>query len=148
MSASNIIILILIIVVLFLALWVRSLEKTLELIESTVLTLMSWHEKQVKFNDRTTNRLQSILDWREEQGKINDRLLQWCKNTDKSLDDMLETQAKLVEMGNETYTKYLEHEVRINGIKFEMEQKDLVTAYCANDALATAAVVIDEEEEE
>lgn len=147
MSASNIIIIILIIVVLFLALWVRSLEKTLEIIESTVLTLMSWHEKQVKFNERTTNRLQSRLDWCEEQGKINDRLLQWCKNTDKTLDNMLETQKKLTELGNETYTKYLEVQVQINGIKFEMDQKELVAEYCANDALATEAVVIDEEEE-
>lgn len=121
MSASNIIILILIIVVLFLGLWVLSLEKTFELIESTVLTLMSWREKQVKFNDRTTNRLQNSLDWREEQGKINDRLLQWCKNTDKTLDSMLETQAKLTELGNETYTKYLEVQAQINGIKFELD---------------------------
>lgn len=121
MSASNIIIIILIIVVLFLDLWVFSLEKTLELIKSTVLTLMSWHEKQVKFNDRTTNRLQNSLDWREEQGKINDRLLQWCKNTDKTLDNMLETQAKLTELGNETYTKYLEVQAQINGIKFELD---------------------------
>lgn len=141
MSASNIIIIILIIVVLFLALWVRSLEKTLDIIESTVLTLMTWHEKQVKINERT-------MKWFEKQGKINDRLLQWCKNTDKTLDNMLETQAKLTELGNETYTKYLEVQAQIYGIKFELDQKDLVAEYCANDALATEAVLIDGEEEE
>jgi len=147
MSASNIIIIILIIVVLFLALWAYCLEKTLENIESTVLTLMSWHEKQVKFNERTMNRIQSNLDWHEKQGKINDRLLQWCKNTDKTLDDMLETQEKLVELGNETYTKYLEVQAQVWDIKVEFIQKELVAEYCANDALATEAVVIDEEAE-
>ena len=120
MGASNIIIIILIIVVLFLALWVRSLEKTLESIESTVLTLMSWHEKQVKFNERTMNRIQSNLDWHEKQGKINDRMLKWCKNTDKTLDNMLKTQEELVATGNETYTRYLEVQAQSNGRKFEM----------------------------
>lgn len=55
------------------------------------------------------------------QGEINDRTLKWCKNTDKTLEDMLETQEKLVEMGNETYTKYLEVQAQINGIKFKID---------------------------
>jgi len=80
------------------------------------------------------------------QGEFNKRVLKWYKNTDKSLDDMLETQKKLTELANETYTKYLEVQAQINGMKFEMDQKELVAEYCANDALATAAVVIDGEE--
>jgi len=55
------------------------------------------------------------------QGEFNERVLKWYKNTDKSLDDMLETQKKLTELGNETYTKYLEVQAQINGIKFEMD---------------------------
>lgn len=55
------------------------------------------------------------------QGEFNDRTLKWCKNTDKTLDDMLETQAKLVELGNETYTKYLEVQAQINGMKFKID---------------------------
>lgn len=121
MSASNIIILILIIVVLFLALWVRSLEKTLDDLETTILTLMAWKEKQVTFNERMFNRHQNNMTWHELQEKINDRTLKWCKNTDKTLDNMLETQAKLTELGNETYTKYLEVQAQINGIKFELD---------------------------
>lgn len=127
MSASNIIIIILIIVVLFLALWAHCLEKTLEDIESTVLTLMSWHEKQVKINERTTALCQSSQNWREEQGEINVRTLEWCKNIDKTIDNMLETQKKLTELGNETYTKYLEVQAQINGIKF------MTDTYCVAD---------------
>lgn len=134
MSASNIIIIILIVVVLFLTLWVRSLEKTYEIIESTVLTLMSWHEKQVKINERTTA-------LREEQGEINVRTLEWCKNLDKTIDNMLETQEKLVEMGNETYTKYLEVQAQINGIKFMMD------TYCVADDEAHPEDYNKEEEE-
>lgn len=141
MSASNIIIIILIIVVLFLALWVRSLEKTYEIIESTVLTLMSWHEKQVKINERTTALHQSSLDWHEEQGEINVRTLEWCKNLDKTINNMLETQEKLVEMGNETYTKYLEVQAQINGIKFMMD------TYCVADEEAHPEDCNKEEEE-
>lgn len=111
---------------LAMALYLREIEKEIESI-----------------NDKLTQNLR----WHNLQGEINDRTLKWCKNTDKTLDNMLETQAKLVEMGNETYTKYLEVQAQINGIKFEMDQKELVAEYCANDALATEAVVIDEETE-
>lgn len=111
---------------LAMALYLREIEKEIESI-----------------NDKLTQNLR----WHNLQGEINDRTLKWCKNTDKTLDNMLETQAKLVEMGNETYTKYLEVQAQINGIKFEMDQKELVAEYCANDALATEAVVIDEEAE-
>lgn len=58
------------------------------------------------------------------QGEINDRTLKWCKNTDKTIDDMLDNQAKLVELGNETHTKYLEVQAQINGIKFMMRNMD------------------------
>lgn len=147
MSVSDFIIFILIVVVLALALWVRSLEKALDNIENAVLSHMTWLEKQKALNSRMLNRYQNCQTWREEQGEINDRMLKWCKNTDKTLDNMLETQAKLVEMGNETYTKYMEVQAQINGIKFKLDQKDLVAEYCANDALATEAVLIDEVEE-
>ena len=119
-SAHNVIIFILIVVVLALALWVRSLEKALDDLETTMLTLMAWKEKQVTFNERMFNRHQNNMTWHELQEQINDRTLKWCKNTDKTLDNMLETQEKLVEMGNETYTKYMEVQAQINGIKFEI----------------------------
>lgn len=113
-SASDVIIFILIVVVLALALWVRSLEKTLDDLETTMFALIAWKETQVTSNER-------MLKWHNLQGEINDRTLKWCQNTDKTLDNMLDTQEKLVEMGNETYTKYLEVQAQINGIKFEMD---------------------------
>lgn len=71
-------------------------------------------------NININEKLMHNLRWHNLQGEINDRTLKWCKNTDKTLDDMLETQAKLVELGNETHTKYLEVQAQINGIKFVM----------------------------
>lgn len=119
-STHNVIIFILIVVVLALALWVRSLEKALDDLETTMLTLMAWKEIQVTSNERMLKQHQNNMSWHELQEQINDRTLKWCKNTDKTLDNMLETQEKLVEMGNETYTKYLEVQAQINGIKFEI----------------------------
>lgn len=72
-------------------------------------------------NININKKMMHNLRWHNLQGEINDRTLKWCKNTDKTLDAMLETQEKLVEMGNETYTKYLEVQAQINGIKFEMD---------------------------
>ena len=127
MEKLTILVCVLLAAVIAMALYIRELEKEIDTIYDCLSHNLKWHNLQ---------------------GEINNRTLKWCKNTDKSLDDMLETQGKLVEMGNETYTKYLEVQAQINGIKFEMEQKDLVAEYCANDALATEAVVIDEGEEE
>lgn len=141
MSASNIIIIILIIVVLFLALWAHRLEKTLEVIESTVLTLMSLYEKQKALNNQMLKWYQNSQIWHEEQGEINVRTLEWCKNTDKTHDNMLETQKKLTELGNETYTKYLEVQAQINGIKFMMD------TYCVADEEAHPEDYNKEEEE-
>lgn len=120
-STHNVIIFILIVVVLALALWVRSLEKALDDLETTMLTLMAWKEKQVTFNERMFNRHKNNMTWHELQEQINDRTLAWCKNTDKTIDDMLDTQIKLTELGNETHTKYLEAQAQINGIKFELD---------------------------
>lgn len=78
-------------------------------------------EKEIDaINININEELMQNLQLYNLQGEINDRTLKWCKNTDKTLDDMLETQEKLVELGNETYTKYLEVQAQINGIKFEM----------------------------
>lgn len=138
MSASNIIIIILIIVVLFLDLWVFSLEKALDNLETSM-----------------RNYMRNSVDWREEQSSVNRDMLQMtkglsenCFNLEKQSNEMLETQKKLTELGNETYTKYLEVQAQIYGIKFEIEQKDLVAEYCKNDVVATEAVLIDEEEEQ
>lgn len=141
MSASNFIIFILIVVVLALALWVRSLEKALDNIENAVFSHMTWLEKQKALNSWMMNRYQNCQTWREEQGEINVRTLEWCKNTNKTLDNMLETQEKLVEMGNETYTKYLEVQAQINGIKFMMD------TYCVADEEAHPEYYNKEEEE-
>ena len=113
--------------VIAMALYLREIEKEIDGINDMIMHNLKWHGLQREINDNT---------------------LKWCKNTDKSLDNMLETQEKLVEMGNETYTKYLEVQAQINGIKFELEQKDLVTEYCANDAVATYAASTDKEEDE
>lgn len=85
---------------LAMALYLREIEKEIESINDKLMQNLQWHNLQ---------------------GEINDRTLKWCKNTDKTLDNMLETQEKLVEMGNETYTKYLEVQAQINGIKFELD---------------------------
>ena len=85
--------------VIAMALYLREIEKEIDDINDMLLQNIKWHGLQ---------------------GEINDRTLKWCKNTDKTLDNMLETQEKLVEMGNETYTKYLEVQAQINGIKFEI----------------------------
>lgn len=130
MEKLTILVCVLLAAVIAMALYVHELEKDID---------------RINFN--INEKLMQNLQWHNLQGEVNDRTLKWCKNTDKTLDNMLETQEKLVEMGNETYTKYLEVQAQINGIKFEMEQKDLVAEYCANDALATEAVLIDEEEE-
>lgn len=91
-------------VVLVMALYLRKLEDDID-----------------RINININEKLMQNLRWHNLQGEINDRTLKWCKNTDKTLDDMLETQEKLVEMGNETYTKYLEVQAQINGIKFEID---------------------------
>ncbi len=134
MSTRDIIIFILIVVDLLLALWVHSLEKTLDDLLDIMHKYLDWHKEQ-----RDINR--SMLDLSKNLTKVTGKL-------SKQSDEMLETQAKLTELGNETYTKYLEVQAQINGIKFELDQKDLVAEYCANDALATEAVLIDGEEEE
>lgn len=90
--------------VIAMALYLREIEKEIDCIN-------------VNINEK----LMHNLRWHNLQGEINDRTLKWCKNTDKTLDDMLETQAKLVELGNETHTKYLEVQAQINGIKFKMD---------------------------
>lgn len=141
MSASNFIIFILIVVVLALALWVRSLEKALDNIENVVINHMTWYEKQKALNNQMLKWYQNSQISHEEQGEINVRTLEWCKNTDKTLDNMLETQEKLTEMGNETYTKYLEVQAQINGIKFIMD------TYCVADEEAHPEDYNKEEEE-
>lgn len=90
-------------VVLVMALYLRKLEDDID-----------------RINININEKLMQNLRWHNLQGEINDRTLKWCKNTDKTIDNMLETQEKLVEMGNETYTKYLEVQAQINGIKFEL----------------------------
>lgn len=89
-------------------------------------------EKEI---DSINDCLSHNLKWHNLQGEINDRTLKWCKNTDKTIDDMLETQEKLVEMVDETYTKYLEVQAQINGIKFMMN------TYCMADECETPVQV-------
>lgn len=85
---------------LAMALYLREIEKEIESINDKLMQNFQWHGFQ---------------------GEINDRTLKWCKNTDKTIDDMLDNQEKLVELANETYTKYLEVQAQINGIKFEID---------------------------
>lgn len=103
MEKLTILVCVLLAAVIAMALYLRKIEQDIDTI-----------------NININEKLMQNLQWHNLQGEINNRTLKWCKNTDKTLDDMLETQAKLVEMGNETYTKYLEVQAQINGIKFEM----------------------------
>ena len=100
MEKLTIMVCVLLAAVIAMALYLRELEKEIDTINDCLSHNLKWHNLQREIDDRT---------------------LKWCKNTDKTVDNMLETQEKLVEMGNETYTKYLEVQAQINGIKFEMD---------------------------
>lgn len=104
MEKLTILVCVLLAAVIAMALYIHELEKDID---------------RINFN--INEKLMQNLQWHNLQGEINNRTLAWCKNTDKTIDDMLDTQIKLTELGNETYTKYLEVQAQINGIKFELD---------------------------
>ena len=103
MEKLTILVCVLLAAVIAMALYIHELEKDID---------------RINFN--INEKLMQNLQWHNLQGEINNRTLAWCKNTDKTIDDMLDTQIKLTELGNETHTKYLEVQAQINGIKFVM----------------------------
>ena len=107
MEKLTILVCVLLAAVIAMALYIHELEKDID---------------RINFN--INEKLMQNRQWHNLQGEINNRTLAWCKNTDKTIDDMLDTQIKLTELGNETHTKYLEVQAQINGIKFMMRNMD------------------------